>query len=123
MKKIRQIKNALCDWFINYIPEPVRKSAGGFKDKVLSLFKAYTPKQSEPFESLRWKHQENLETSIRGSDCTFVSVQLVYCQSHKVNFRRGDSCIDSSDWIKNKKSNHKSEKYGWQIFNTQQLLH
>ena len=53
MKKIRQIKNTLCDWFINYIPEPVRKSAGGFKDKVLSLFKAYTPKQSEPFESLR----------------------------------------------------------------------
>ena len=53
MKKIRQIKNTLCDWFIDYIPEPVRKSAGGFKDKVLSLFKACTPKQSEPFESLR----------------------------------------------------------------------
>ena len=53
MKKIRQIKNTWYDWFINYIPEPVRKSVGGFKDKVLSLFKAYTPKQSELFESLR----------------------------------------------------------------------
>ena len=94
MKKIRQIKNTWYDWFINYIPEPVRKSVGGFKDKVLSLFKAYTPKQSELFESLRGKHQENLETSIRGSDCIFVSVQLMYCKSHKVNFRRGDSCID-----------------------------
>ena len=30
---------------VNYIPEPIRKSVGGFKDKVISLFKTNTPKQ------------------------------------------------------------------------------
>ena len=32
-------------WLVNYIPEPIRKSVGGFKDKVISLFKTNTPKQ------------------------------------------------------------------------------
>ena len=31
---------------INYIPEPIRKSVGGFKDKVISLFKINKPKQT-----------------------------------------------------------------------------
>ena len=30
MKKIRPIKNTWYDWLINYIPEPIRKSVGGF---------------------------------------------------------------------------------------------
>ena len=34
MKKIRSVKNAWYDWLINYIPEPVGKSVGGFKDKT-----------------------------------------------------------------------------------------
>ena len=44
MKKIRPIKNTCYDWLINYIPEPIRKSASGFKDKIASLFKTNTPK-------------------------------------------------------------------------------
>ena len=44
MKKIRSIKNTWYDWLINYIPEPIRKSVGGFKDKIVSLFKTNTPK-------------------------------------------------------------------------------
>ena len=32
MKKIRPIKNTWYDWLLNYIPEPIRKSVGGFKD-------------------------------------------------------------------------------------------
>ena len=44
MKKIRSIKNTWYDWLINYIPEPIRKSLGGFKDKIVSLFKINTPK-------------------------------------------------------------------------------
>ena len=31
---------------INYIPQPIRKSVDGFKDKVISLFKTNTPKQT-----------------------------------------------------------------------------
>ena len=46
MKKIRPIKNSWYDWLINYIPEPIRKSADGFKNKVISLVKINTPKQT-----------------------------------------------------------------------------
>ena len=42
--KIREIKKTWYYWLINYIPEPLRKSVGGFKDKVISLFKINTPK-------------------------------------------------------------------------------
>ena len=43
---IRSIKNNTYDWLINYIPEPIKKSGGGFKDKGISLFKTNTPKQT-----------------------------------------------------------------------------
>ena len=46
MKKIGSIKNTWYDWLINYIPDPVRKSLGSFKDKILSIFKTNTPKQT-----------------------------------------------------------------------------
>ena len=39
---------------------------------------------------------------MRESDFVFDSVQLMYYKCHKVNFKFGDSCIDSPDWIKNK---------------------
>ena len=46
MKKIKLIKNTWYDWLINYIPEPIRKSVGGFKDKIVNLFKTNTSKQT-----------------------------------------------------------------------------
>ena len=46
MTKIRPIKKTWYDLLINYIPEPIRKSLGGFKDKIVSLFKTNTPKQT-----------------------------------------------------------------------------
>ena len=39
---------------------------------------------------------------MRGSDFIFDSVQLLYYKCHKINFKRGSSYIDSSDWIKKK---------------------
>ena len=59
---------------------------------------------NEVFESLCSRYQGNLETSMRGSDFIFDSVQLMYYKCHKVNFRHGDSYIDSPDWIKKKKA-------------------
>ena len=47
IKKIRLIKKTWYVWLINYIPEPIRKSAGGFKDKIVYLFKTNTPKETE----------------------------------------------------------------------------
>ena len=46
MKKIRPIKNTWYDWLIKYILEPIRKSIGDFKDKVISLLKINTLKQT-----------------------------------------------------------------------------
>ena len=45
-------------------------------------------------KSLRSKYQEHLETSVKGSDYVFDSVQLMYCKCHKINFKRGGSYID-----------------------------
>ena len=42
MYKIRPIKSSWCDWLINYIPEPIRKSVGGFKVKTVSIFNKHT---------------------------------------------------------------------------------
>ena len=44
MKKISPIQNTLYDWLLSYIPEPTRKIVGGFKDKIVRLFKTNTPK-------------------------------------------------------------------------------
>ena len=46
MKKIRPIKNTCSDSLINYIPEHIRKSVDGFKDKIVNPFKTKTPKQT-----------------------------------------------------------------------------
>ena len=45
-KSQKTVKNTWCDWLINYIPEPIRKSVGGFKDKIVSLFQTNTSKQT-----------------------------------------------------------------------------
>ena len=41
---------------------------------------------------------------MRKSDFNFDSVQLMYCECHKINFRRSGSYIDSPYWIKKKKT-------------------
>ena len=44
MKKVWPAKNTWQDCLINYIPERIRKSVGGFKDKIVSLFKTHLNK-------------------------------------------------------------------------------
>ena len=44
MEKKRAIKSTWDDSFINYIPQAIRKTAGGFNDKVVSLLKTITYK-------------------------------------------------------------------------------
>ena len=46
IQKIRPIKNTWYDCLINYIPDPSRKSLGGFKDNIVSLFKTNAPNQT-----------------------------------------------------------------------------
>ena len=58
---------------------------------------------NELSRSLLSRYQIGFETSMRGSDFIFDSVQLLYYKCHKINFKRGGgSYVDSADWIKNK---------------------
>ena len=50
----------------------------------------------ELFESLRNIYQIGLETSMRGM---FDYVHLMYYKFHEINFKGGDSYVDSPDWI------------------------
>ena len=73
---------------------------------------------NELFQSLCSKYQDNLETSMRGSDFVFDSVQFMYYKCHQVKFKRGGSNIDSRDWIKNKNEeiNYPSKIDDWKKF-------
>ena len=35
-------KSTRYDWLVNYIPEPIKKTLGNAKDKIMSLFKTNT---------------------------------------------------------------------------------
>ena len=59
MKRIRPTKNTWYDWLINFIPEAIRKSVGGFKDKTASLFKTNTPKKNCVSERKETKETKN----------------------------------------------------------------
>ena len=74
---------------------------------------------NELFESLLSRYQIGLETSLRGSDFIFESVQRFYYKCCKTNFKLG---WEIGRWVtywfftldkKEKKNNNKSEKYRW----------
>ena len=41
---------------------------------------------------------------MRGSEFVFDSIDLLYYKLHKISLNRGESYIDSPDWMKNKKA-------------------
>ena len=47
MKEIRPVKSTWYDWLIKYISGPIIKIVGGFKDKMVSLLKRSTPKNTK----------------------------------------------------------------------------
>ena len=58
----------------------------------------------ELFDSLLQRYQKRLEVKISGSEFTFDRVDSLYYKLHKISFSRGGSYIDSSKWLKNKKT-------------------
>ena len=56
------------------------------------------------FESLLERYQEGLEESMRGSEFIFDSVDALHFDLNKISLSRDRSCIDSSEWLKNKKA-------------------
>ena len=53
---------------------------------------------------------------MKGSSFVFDSVDLLYYKLHKISLNRGGSCIDSPDWIKNKKATINSKNKGNECF-------
>ena len=67
---------------------------------------------NELSESLLWRYQICLETSMREreSDFIFDSVRLLFYKCHKINIKHGGSYIDSPVWIKKEKATTNPKK-------------
>ena len=61
--------------------------------------------------------------SIKGSDFVFDYVKFIYYKFHKINLNRGESHIDSPDWVKNKNLQENLKIMMINAFNTLQYLH
>ena len=61
------------------------------KSKNIKFYNDVNEVADKLFDTLGSRHQGNLETSWRGSNFIFDSVQLIYYKCHKVNFRCGGS--------------------------------
>ena len=59
----------------------------------------------ELFETLLQRYQERLKESMKGSEFIFDSVDLLYYSFNKISLVRGESYINSSEWLTNKKPN------------------
>ena len=57
----------------------------------------------ELFKSFLQGYQEGLEQSMKGSEFVFDSVDLLYYHLHKISLKRGESYINSREWLKIKK--------------------
>ena len=65
----------------------------------------------ELFESLLQKYQQGLEKLMKGSEFVFDSIDLLYYKLHKISLNnRGGSCIDSPEWLENKKATINPQK-------------
>ena len=56
------------------------------------------------FRSLLLRYQENLEEKMRGSEFVFDGINLLHYDLNKISLNRGESYINSPDWIENKKA-------------------
>ena len=57
----------------------------------------------EHLELILNRNQNNLETSVKGTEFVLDYVHLLYYKCHKINTNRVGSYKDSPDWIKNRK--------------------
>ena len=68
---------------------------GSDTDKVIDVL----------FDTMLQKFQEAGETSFeRGSKFIFENVDLLYYYFHRIDMRRGESYIETPEWLKNKKA-------------------
>ena len=70
----------------------------------------------ELFKSFLHRYQEGLQEKMRGSEFEFDGVNLLYYDFNKISLNRGGSYIDSSEWIKNKKSTKNPKNNDYKCF-------
>ena len=58
---------------------------------------------NELFNTFRKRHQEGLETKMRGSSFTIERIDLLEYHLHKISLNRGSSYIESPEWTLNKR--------------------
>ena len=58
----------------------------------------------ELFKSLLQRYQKGSQEKMRGSESKFDGVHLLYYDFNKISLNRGGSYIESTKWIKDKKS-------------------
>ena len=57
------------------------------------------------------RYEEGLAESMRGSEFIFDNVDALYYDLNKISLSRGESYIDSSEWLKNKKATINFKNY------------
>ena len=80
--------------FVLCIQQVIENMIGNETDEIIE----------ELFEYLLQKHQEGLGKSMKESEFVFDGIGLLYYKVHKISLYRGGSCIDSPEWLKNKKA-------------------
>ena len=58
---------------------------------------------NELFKSFFKRYQEGLQTKMKGSSFTFERVDLLHYHLHKISLNRGESYINSPEWLKDKR--------------------
>ena len=62
------------------------------------------------------RYQEGLEESMKGSEFIFDVIDIMYCNLKKLSLNRGESYIDSLEWLKNKKPTINTKNNGNKCF-------
>ena len=72
-------------------------------DNITIMSDIETDVINELFNFFRRRHQEGLQTKMKGNNFTFERIDLLEYHLHKISLNRGSSYINSPEWIKNKK--------------------
>ena len=69
---------------VNYIPEPIRKTVGGFKDKVVSLFKTNKPENYSKQTVMHRKKQSEEDNIIKNVRNLFKLKKEIETSKHRI---------------------------------------
>ena len=95
------IKNTGEELLMHWQSDNIEIMINGKSDQVIE----------ELFESLLFRYQIGLDTTMKDSSFIFDYVNLLYYECHKINPNCSGSYIDSPGWIKNKNNKFSQSKW------------